>query len=183
MRRPLVITAAALLLTAALMGLVAREDLARAAGTEVLLPVQPLDPRSLLSGHYVVVDIETPAEDGCASIDFRHAWVALAPRGRAYRVVGSAASRAQAAPKGPITVKANAYCMTGSFRGDMVRLRLKGVERFHADQEESQAIEKALNASRTGPAQVFAIVSIGADGQARLKGLEVNGRRTELSWF
>ena len=183
MRRPLLIVAAALLLSAALVGLVVREDRARAAGTEVLLPMRPLDPRSLLSGHYVIVDIVHPVAGACPALDPRHRWVALAPRGRVHVATGSGVSQAQATRPGAITVQATAHCGSGFAGGDQVQLRLKGVDRFHADQQEAQAIEKALNASRTGPAQVFAIVSIGADGQARLKGLEVGGRRTELSWF
>jgi hypothetical protein len=34
-----------------------------------------------------------------------------------------------------------------------------------------------------GPRRVLAILSIGTDGRARLKGLQVDGRRLELSWL
>lgn len=184
MRRPLLILGAAGVLLAALVGLVLREDRARAAGAEVLLPMQPLDPRSLLSGHYVIVDIVHPTPASCPlSGRGQESWVALSPRGRTYEVTGNGPTREAAARKGAVTVRGAAYCVSGGGPQEIVQLRLRGVDRFHADQDEAQSIERALNASRTGPAQVFAIVSVGADGQARLKGLEVNGRRTMLSWF
>lgn len=183
MRRPILILPTAGVLLAALVGLVLREDRARAAGTEVLLAMQPLDPRSLLGGHYVVVDIVHPTPACPLSGRDNDGWIALSPRGRTHEVTGNGRTREAAAQKGTLTVRGVAYCVSGGGPQEIVQLRLRGVDRFHADQDEAQAIEKALNASRTGLTEVFAIVSVGADGQARLRGLEVNGRRTELSWF
>ena len=48
---------------------------------------------------------------------------------------------------------------------------------------EAQAIEKALRQRRQGEAPAFAVVSVGDDGRARLKGVIVDGKRTDLTWW
>jgi hypothetical protein len=66
---------------------------------------------------------------------------------------------------------------------DIVELDI-GITRFHAGQAEAEAMERAMRARTPGePARDFAILSVGRDGRARLKGVEVNGRRIELDWF
>ena len=72
----------------------------------------------------------------------------------------------------------------GDREGNAVTLDI-GVDRFHADQDEAERIERALRARRAdGSApSAFAVVSVGADGRARLKGVIVDGRRTDLTWF
>jgi hypothetical protein len=57
-----------------------------------------------------------------------------------------------------------------------------GVDRFHADQKQAEALERDLRAGPDRPA-AFAIVSAGADGKARLKGLVIGDKRLTLSWF
>ena len=64
-----------------------------------------------------------------------------------------------------------------------IRLHL-GVERFHVSQADAQRIERVLRAQNIdGAARAFAIVSIGRDGRARLKGLMIDGERLDLSWL
>jgi hypothetical protein len=59
-----------------------------------------------------------------------------------------------------------------------------GVERFHADQVRAEGVDKALRDQRPGdPARAFAVVSVGRDGAARLKGIVLDGRRIDLDWF
>ena len=52
---PLRIAAAAAVLVLLLVAVVLRENGARAAGREVLLPMEAVDPRDLLTGHYVAL--------------------------------------------------------------------------------------------------------------------------------
>ena len=54
---PLRIVIVAALCVAGLIGLVVRETMARNSGTEVLLAMEAVDPRALLSGHYVIVQL------------------------------------------------------------------------------------------------------------------------------
>ncbi|MCB1982925.1 MAG: hypothetical protein KDF63_13740 [Rhodoferax sp.] len=59
-----------------------------------------------------------------------------------------------------------------------------GPERFHITQDDAERIDGVLREQRPGaPARAFAVMSIGADGRARLKGLIVDGRRFDLDWF
>ena len=59
-----------------------------------------------------------------------------------------------------------------------------GVDRFYADQDEAVALEESLReAGQPGGPAAYAIVSIGQDGRARLKGVEVDGTRADLNWF
>jgi hypothetical protein len=60
-----------------------------------------------------------------------------------------------------------------------------GVDRFHVNEAEGRAIDALLShpaaTGTEGPVQ--AIVSLGHDGRARMKGLLVNGQRIEPTLF
>lgn len=187
---------------AALIGLVVREGMARASGQEVLMPMQPIDPRAILGGHYVIVSLQetiaagapcpptldqsTPARASTRSPD---TWLALSPNGRHHSIAGQASSRSEAEKLGPIVVRGAAACFApaqdaddparmGFITGDL------GVDRFHIAQAEAVRIERLLRAQNRAEAPpVFAILSIGADGRARLKGLEVESQRLMLDWL
>ena len=59
-----------------------------------------------------------------------------------------------------------------------------GVDRFHAGQDQAQAMEQVLRGRRDpGAAPAFAVVSVGHDGRARLKGVILDGKRTDLDWW
>jgi hypothetical protein len=58
-----------------------------------------------------------------------------------------------------------------------------GVDRFHINQTEAMRIERILRDQTPGQeARAFAIISIGKDGRARIKGVEIDGQRLELTW-
>jgi len=187
-----------------LVGLVIRESLARAAGVEVVLAMQGVDPRTTLSGNYVAISLrETlPIGQACppgfsatdavrggfpfAALPPKR-WVAMARRGDHDTVVGVAGDRAAARRYGPVVARGAAWCEPPWTSGDgqtvnsaAVSLDL-GVDRFHIGQAEAERIGALVarhGAGAAGP--VAAIVSVDADGQARLKGLLVEGRRFEL---
>ena len=194
-----------LLLILALAGLLVREDQARRQGTEARLAMEAFDPRNLLSGHYAALQLtETlPPETPCPpdlDVHFagRDSWVALSPGadGR-HQVSGAGATREAAARHGPVVVRGQATCREGFLapprdEGEDAEARTPqqivtldiGVSRFYADQAAAEAMEAALReAAAPGGVQAFALVSIGRDGRARLKGVEIDGERTELSWF
>ncbi|HMQ72033.1 MAG TPA: GDYXXLXY domain-containing protein [Rubrivivax sp.] len=175
-----------------LIGLVIREGRARDAGAEVRLPIEAVDPRALLSGHYVIVaptwrldraEPCPPGQDGGA-------WVALAPREGVHVVAGAAATREEAQRLAPLVARGGFMCRPPrQANGDapvqpgVVRATL-GPERFHITQDDAERIDGVLREQRPGaPARAFAVMSIGADGRARLKGLIVDGRRFDLDWF
>jgi hypothetical protein len=180
----------AALCAAALAALVVSEGNARAAGEEVLLPMEAVDPRALLSGHYVQINLSERLEPGeqCPP-DGDWEWVALRPEGNVHVLAGGALSRELAQQVGPAPVKGTFTCMmpTAVEGGEPVpgwaRLDL-GIDRFHINQADALRIEAVLREQRPGgETRAFAIVSIGRDGRARLRGLMIDGERLELSWL
>jgi hypothetical protein len=190
---------------AALVGLVVRESLARQAGTEVILRMEAADPRALLTGHYVSIALRETLAPGAPcpagvgesapSAPFGGerppSWVALAQTADHASVAGVAPGRTQAQRLAPLVVRGSAWCTPSVAPSDgdpgqvgAVSLDL-GVDRFHISQAEAERIEGLMASQRQsgGPSPVDAIVSIGQDGRARLKGLVVEGRRMELSLF
>lgn len=191
MREPWVIGAAGAALGLALVGLVAFEGQARARGLEVALAMEAIDPRGLLTGHYAALELgeSLPAGAPCPPGTERgpptgpfegraRGWVALRRAGSDWRVAGMADSRAGALRLGEAALRGGAEC-----RGGRVELDI-GIARFHADQGEAEALERLLRASRPdGGPRTHALVSVGRDGRARLKGVRIDGRRVELDWL
>lgn len=195
---PIRIAAAVVLLALALVGLVVREGMARAGGREVRLAITGYDPRSLLTGHYVqfrLVDT-VPAEQACRQVGqrmepLRAGWFAVRRDGAAHRIVASTATRQAALRQGEIAVSGAAECYGVTWTRPGGREAMSpvtvsldiGVDRIHLDQKEAEALEKILQ-GRDGPAPPsWAVLSVGADGKARLKGIIVGERRVDLDWF
>lgn len=186
------ILAAGLALAALLIAVVVLENNARAGGREVLLPMEAVDPRDLLTGHYVALQLTQvlPVGQPCPqrTTPYREGgWLGLRAAGGHHRFVAAGATRSAAMSGGAdVAVRGGVYCSRMAFgdgTGDAVTLDL-GVNRFHADQDEALAIEKALRARRQGgEPTAFAVVSVGQDGRARLKGVIVDGKRTDLTWW
>lgn len=185
------IGAAAVALALTLVGLVVFESRARAAGQEVLLPMEAVDPRNLLTGHYSSLRLTQQLPPGvpCRSRNSSYregGWLALKRDGSQYRFAGATESREAALKLGEVAVRGGVYCARMAFAaGDLNAVTLDiGVDRFHAEQSEAQAIDKALAGRRPGePVNAFAAVSVGTDGRARLKGVVIDGKRTDLDWW
>lgn len=197
---PIRILAVAALCAAALIGLVVTELSARESGTEVLIAMQPVDPRNLLSGHYVNVFMQEELPEGAPCPEtlldadsavfgdnVQEEWLAIAPNGDRHSVVGSAATREEAAELGSILVRGASACMmtTATPEGDPAVASIStnlGLERFYVDQANAERIERIQRASAGAEeVPVLAIVSIDANGRARMKGLLVEGERLELT--
>lgn len=175
---------------ASLIGLVVSEGFARQGGQEVLLPMEAVDPRSLLSGHYVRLGLTqrlSPTETCPAAGDW--SWVALRAEAGRYVPVGGAVSREEAQRLG-LPVKGTFSCApptppSGDDPGTPGWIALDiGVDRFHINQRDALRIEEVLRAQNVDEeTRAFAIVSVGRDGRARLRGLSIDGERLELSWL
>lgn len=179
------------LCVASLIALVLSEGAARAAGQEIVLPMAAVDPRTLLGGHYVQIDLRQPLAPGeeCPTPHQDWDWVALRPAGDVHRLAGGAPSREEAQQVGPVPVKGRFVCAPGFVNADgsstpgFVQLDL-GVERFYVNQTDAMRIDRIMREQAPGEAtRVFAIVSVGRDGRGRLKGLIVDGERLDLSWL
>lgn len=177
-------------LAAALAGLVAWEGRARAEGREVALRMEGIDPRGLLTGAHVRLQLRESLRVGEACPPGTRAdgpdetvgrgWVALRRDGAEWRVAGMAFSRADASRLGEVAVRGRASCFTAA--GGFVDLDI-GIARFHAAQDEAEAMERLLLPGRDAPSSAYALVSVGRDGRARLNGVRLEGRRVELDWF
>jgi hypothetical protein len=176
------ILAAAGICAASLITLVINENSARASGLEVHLRMEGVDPRSLLSGHYVALaltDRLAPGED-CPTMGAWR-WVALRRDGAFHALVGGAMSRDSAQQVGPLPVRGTFTCISSGDPATQGWVTLHvGAERFHVNQREATRIERALRDADPGT-PAYAIVSIGRDGRARLKAIVVNGERLDLS--
>jgi hypothetical protein len=195
---PVRIVAAAVVLALGLVGLVVREGAARAQGQEVRLEITGYDPRSLLTGHYVQFRwVDTiPAEQACRRVGRQMeaspgGWLALRRDGGAHRMVASAQSRAAALKLGEVAVRGDATCFgvflpasNGRETAGAVTVNVDiGVDRIHLEQDEAEALEKILQGRDGEPPPSWAVLSVGGDGKARLKGLIVGDRRVDLDWF
>ena len=199
---PIRILAAAGVLALALVGLVVREGLARDQGTEVRLALAGYDPRSLLQGHYVQFQLRydgpagTPCPRGADGIT-RHpkSWVALKREGD-HAPAGAGRTRAEAQRLGETVARGTLTCLgtrtTREVPGqppetspEVVSVMLNlGVDRIHLDQSQAEAIEAELRRMPPGGgAPGYAVLSIGRDGRARVKGLIVGRKRVDLDWF
>jgi hypothetical protein len=192
-RAPIRIVIVAALCALGLVALVARETMARDEGTEIALAMEAVDPRALLSGHYVIVALREQMAMGEAcpgqfTATLEEQVVTLAPAGESIGGVALYSSRASGADF--ITVRGYGTCMPETPAGDgfeglpgSVALDI-GVDRFYINQNDAERIDRMLRAQTGGDAQrVYAIVSVGRDGRARLKGLMVDGELIELGWM
>lgn len=189
-KAPARILAVAGLCLAALIGLVVSEGVARAGGQEVLLPIEAVDPRSLLHGHYVQIDLTQRLASGeqCPPQgDWK--WIALQPLGEVHVLAGGADSRNAAQDLGAVPIKGSFTCQDpfalsdGETQPGWTRLDL-GIDRFHINQQDAERIERVLREQRPSEeTRAYAVVSVGRDGRARLRGLIIAGERLELNWL
>lgn len=186
---PTRILAAAGVATLALVGLVIRENVARAQGEEVKLALAGYDPRSLLQGHFVQFQLrDTQAGGRCPPEPAgpaapRPSWIALRRDGDHNSAVGAARTRAEAERMGGTVVRGRLVCVPDEQDSVTVALDL-GVDRIHLDQEQAEAIQADLQRVQPGEGPPgYAVLSIGRDGKARVKGLIVGKRRVDLNWF
>lgn len=192
-----------------LIGLVVREGYERDAPTSqaIEMRMQAIDPRSLLSGHYVIVSLQdiivtNDGADPCANfqaIENRRSWLAITSTGseggaapppeapRAYAPVGARSTREEAQALG-LAVRGWATCSeipqeaSTPTRTAAVQTNLAGIERFHAPQAEAERID-ALMRAQAEDTQVYAMINVSTDGSARLVGLKVNGEIISLNWL
>lgn len=193
LRAPIRIVIVAALCALGLVGLVARETLARDEGTEIALAMEAVDPRALLSGHYVIVALREQMAMGQAcpgqfTASLEEPVVTLAPTGES--IGGVALYSLLASGAEFVTLRGYGTCMpetppSDGFPGAPGSVALDiGVDRFYINQSDAERIDRMLRAQTGGNAQrVYAIVSVGRDGRARLKGLMIDGERIELGWF
>lgn len=183
----------AALCAASLVGLVIVEGNARSGGLEALLPMEAVDPRSLLSGHYVQLNLtqRLDAGEACPPGGPESKWLALRRDGDVYVLAGGAPSDDDARQITPVAIRGSFDCSPPTESADVnvpgfpgwVTLHI-GIDRFYVNQTEALRIEQVLREQRPDETpRALAVVSIGRDGRARLVGLMVDGERLDLNWL
>ncbi|MGY6531715.1 GDYXXLXY domain-containing protein [Glycocaulis sp.] len=159
-----------------LTGMVITHASARAGGTEIRLDMEPVDPRDLLLGHYVVLD--TPLHrlwldelSGDTSHEWKSGdrlWVGLeAGETGSFQPVSVHTRQ----PEG-LSIQGRVFHAGsgGIGRSGPVMSVRYNLERYFASPEDALALEELRNESR-----LRLIVSVGSDGSAIIRGLEIDG--------
>ena len=155
----------AALQTAALLWMVVDRNRVLSSGTEVVLPVIPVDPRSLFQGDYVRLGYEIgaslPDNDGISGA-----------RRPVFAVLAKAAdgtwSRVAVAPVRPASVAPDQVVLAGSQRWNQAEF---GIETFFVPEGKGPELEKLI-----GDKKLSAVLRVDASGRAALAGLLVDGQ-------
>ena len=149
--------------------------------------MEAVDPRSLLSGHYVQLGLTQRLEPGqTCPAGGDQGWIALRRQGETYLAVGGAASREQAQLLG-LPVKGGFDCAEPTPAADggeafpgWLTLRI-GVDRFHINQADALRIS-ACCATDHRRSHARPPSSRSAATAARLKGLH-RRRTARVNWL
>lgn len=194
-----------LAMTVFLGAMIARPAALRANGTEIILPMEPVDPRDMLLGYYVIIrtpahELNTRALDG-PDTGWRQGdvvYVALEEAEDGWRPNGAFHDR----PRGGVFLQgrvASVYT-TSDMRDiepdeeddDSWRVRREPIpgterqelsvvynlERYYAEADTARALEGMRRENR-----LRLIVAVGDDGAAVIKGLEIDGEAQIQSLF
>lgn len=147
-------------------------------GREIVLDVVPVDPRSLFRGDYVILSYHISTIDPKLVTDApeqQHSgtvYITLAQDGTAWKAVAASRARPAAPAAGHLVLKGRARHWSWP-RDDQHPLRVAyGIESYFVPEGKGLELEKMV-----GEKKIRAIVAVGRDGTAAIKGLELDGRR------
>lgn len=144
-------------------------------GTEVLLQTQPVDPRSLFQGDYVILSYEisrptVPAVDGAKLAPGGPVYVTLAKGPQdVWQAVAYTPGRPTGTVAGQVVLKGTVVDVWQSGETASVNIRY-GLEAYFVPEGEGRKLEEMV---RDKSLKVLA--AVGPDGKAAIKGLAVDG--------
>jgi len=169
--------------TAVLAGMAGLHLHQRDAGAEVRLPTEPVDPRDLLLGHYVIIrtpvhELDTGALAGADEFERGDPiWVELGPGPDGY---AEPIALRRTAPSGPSLQGRVRYSYTPFLTTDEREAGAQdpapqisaafNIERYYASPDDALELEMMRQDGR-----LAVILSVAADGAAVIKGLEIDG--------
>lgn len=122
------------------------------SGQEIILPISGYDPRDLLSGHYLIYQIDYGVSHVCSGNQGKQAgYICLEPKQFSYILPTNCSKLIQG------------LCNFGRFEA--------GIEKFYIPEENAQILEEQV---RNHGASIS--LSIAPNGKAQIKDLLVNGR-------
>ncbi len=160
----------ALLMTAFLGFMVIDHEHRRRSGTEIILDMEPVDPRSLFRGHYVRVltplrRLDTTSLAG--KNDFTKGQQIYVTLQSGENGSWSPVSLLTSAPKGKTVFIQGRVLRPGK------RISVRyNIESYFADKKTAKRLEKQVREHK-----MRLIVSLGKDGRAVIKGIEIDGVR------
>jgi len=178
---PLLIVVA-LLQTAALFKIVYDKDRLLKTGREITMPVKPLDPRDIFRGDYVTLgyDISTlsTAQVPAGYVDKfprgSTAYVTVAPNpAGGWAVTSVSPEFPKPASPADVVLKARVdHIWPGQTASDSTISLRYGIETYFVPEGTGRALE-----SKVREHKIDAILAVGPDGSAMLKGLVIDGER------
>ncbi len=147
-------------------------------GREVTLEVVPVDPRSLFRGDYVILSYSIsriPSDLLQGPAPARHApvYVRLNREGETWRAVGVTAAYPGSLAAGEVVLKAklryDAWPTNGA-RSRPVTLAY-GIESYFVPEGKGRELESLVREKK-----IAAVLAVGRDGEAAIKGLAVDGK-------
>jgi hypothetical protein len=194
-RRQIALAALGAVMAAVLIGSAAAHQARLAAGRDILVNSEAVDPRALLTGHFARLAlqpaaIDVPAAATSALKPNARAFVTLEPAGAPgdWRATAISAQKPQTGPGAiAVAVRVTSILPQEPESSGMARVDFAwGPDRIYLDQTEALAVEDAArrtdNASTGAAPRVRAILSLADDGGTLIKGVEIDGRRIETRW-
>jgi uncharacterized membrane-anchored protein len=168
--------------SAALFKIVYDKDHLLKIGREITMPVQPLDPRDVFRGDYVTLGYDistlTKAKAPTAKLDGllrgSTAFVTLTPQpGGEWSVSGVSEDFPAQVPASDVVLKGQVKSAWARADGSEKTLNVRyGIETYFVPEGTGRDLE-----SKVREHKIEAIVAVGADGTAAIKGLVVDGER------
>jgi uncharacterized membrane-anchored protein len=155
------------------------------SGREVILPVHPVDPRDFLRGDYVVLGYDVSileageAELGQPVSSFERGdpvYVIWKKVNQGWSLKSLSSLRPEGASSDEVVVKARIGSVWPVAANDNRRrfMLRYGIESYFVPEGQGHPLEEAVRQNK-----MEAIVAVGADGTAALKGLVIGGERRE----
>ena len=171
-----------LIQTAALLKIVRDRDRLIKDGREITMSVVPVDPRDLMRGDYVILNYslsplrteEIPGANLEGLSSGSVVYVTLAPgEGNRWKAVGASASPPEFTIPENVLVKARVQTIWHDESTKRTEAHVRyGIESYFVPEGTGKAIENKIRSGK-----VEALVAIGRDGTAALKGIVVDGHR------
>ncbi len=139
-------------------------------GREIILDVQPVDPRSLFRGDYVILNYGSISRPGASLLkevpkEKRTLFVTLRRAAEGWQPVATSEHY-------PDKVEADDVVMKGQLPRRYSRQVQYGIESYFVPEGEGKRLEKLI-----GKGQLKVIVAVDETGRAAIKGLVVEGQR------
>jgi hypothetical protein len=203
-RRRILLGVAGTAMISALVGSAVAHRMRIAAGREILVATEAVDPRALFVGHFAQLRVQPnfvaadPATiEALEKADAAFVTLAPAAEPEVWRVVSISLSKPAPASADMVVVRVRPTGVEDRLGDGQRGLGFSwGVDRIYLDQQKAEGLEKAMRAQpwfdapaetpegepAPTPPKVRAVLSIGTDGAALVKGVEIDGRRVETPW-